>query len=232
MRRTVNKTEMLIVEDLLLLLLDDESGAITGEGALHFPLGGAVLAELELAGKVRTEGTTVFYGPKVVAIDGDPPSDPLLRAAYKRVAERPRGAQTLLLEIGSDLRTQVLDRLVARDLIRRESKRTLGIFRTTRLPANDPRYEADLLESVRAVLEDGVEPDARGAALVALLSSTGTLPQFDPRITWSSTVYTRGKELESGNWAAEAVSVAMIQTAAAISIGSAIAGRAASHAKN
>ncbi|MEC5180102.1 hypothetical protein RCH07_001450 [Arthrobacter sp. CG_A4] len=92
-----------------------------------------------------------------------------------------------------------------------------------RMPADNPQYEAALLESMRAVLEDGAETDARTAALAALLSSTGTLPQFDPRITWSGNVYTRGKELESGNWAAEAVSLAMNRAAAAASAGSAIA---------
>jgi len=216
-------TESLIVEDLMLLLLDDRTGAIAGEGALQFPLGGAVLAELALAGLVEIDGTTMFYGPKVRVVAGYPPSDPLLRSAYDTIAERPRGVQSLLLEIGSELREPVLDRLVERNLLRRETRKTLGLFTTTRLPANDPPYEAALLDSVRAVLEDGATPHARTAALVALLSSTGTLPQFDPRIAWSSRVYTRGKQLETENWAAEAVSLAVVHAAAAASAGGAFA---------
>jgi len=69
---------------------------------------------------------------------------------------------------------------------------------------------------VRAVLEDGVEPDARTAALTALLSSSGTLPQLHPAITWSGAVYTRGKELEKGSWGADAVNTAIASTNAAI----------------
>jgi hypothetical protein len=216
-------TDTLIVEDLMLLLLDDRTGAIAGEGVLQYPLGGAILAELALAGLVEADGTTMFYGQKVHAVAGALPTDPLLRRAYDTIAERPRGVQTLLLEIGSELREQVLDRLVERHFLRRETKRTLGLFTTTRLPANDPQYEAALLDSVRAVLEDGATPDARTATLVALLSATGTLPQFDPRIAWSSRVYTRGKQLEGGNWVAEAVGLAVTHAAAAVSTASSIA---------
>jgi hypothetical protein len=210
-------TDLLIVEDLLLLLLDDTSGTIAGEGTLYYTLGGAVLVELALRGEVAPDDSrTMFNGIRIGAVKGELPSDPLLREAYEKVAKKPRGVQELLIDIGSSLRGEVLDRLVERGFIRREKKKVLGIFPTTRMPAQRPEYEAQLLESVRSVLVDGAEPDARTGALAALLSASGTLPQLHPGIPWSGAVYTRGKELEKGNWGADAVNTAIAGTNAAI----------------
>ncbi|MGW7294591.1 GPP34 family phosphoprotein [Streptomyces xiamenensis] len=65
------REEMLIVEDLLLTLMDNKSGAIAGEGTLYYPLGGAVLAELALRGDVTVaEGDTGLTGLKVHAVSG------------------------------------------------------------------------------------------------------------------------------------------------------------------
>jgi hypothetical protein len=59
--------------------------------------------------------------------------------------------------------------------------------------------------------EDGESPDTHTAAVIALLSSSGTLPTLHPIPRWSSTVYQRTKELEEGSCRATAV----IRTAAA-----------------
>jgi len=217
-------TDLLIVEDLLLLLLDDETGAIAGEGTLYYTLGGAVLVELALRGEVAPDDSrTMFNGIRIGAVKGELPSDPLLREAYEKVAKKSRGVQELLIDIGSSLRGEVLDRLVERGFIRRETKKVLGIFPTTRMPAQRPEYEAQLLERVRSVLVDGAEPDARTGALAALLSASGTLPQLHPGIPWSGAVYTRGKELEKGSWGAEAVNTAIAGTNAAIAASTAAA---------
>ena len=217
-------TDLLIVEDLLLLLLDDTSGTIAGEGTLYYTLGGAVLVELALRGEVAPDDSrTMFNGIRIGAVKGELPSDPLLREAYETVAKKPRGVQELLIDIGSSLRGEVLDRLVERGFIRREKKKVLGVFPTTRMPAQRPEYEAQLLESVRSVLVDGAEPDARTGALAALLSASGTLPQLHPGIPWSGAVYTRGKELEKGSWGADAVNTAIVGTNAAIAASTAAA---------
>ena len=217
------QSEMLIVEDLMLLMLDDETGAIAGAGTLHYTLGGAMLVELSLRGRIEAdESRTGLNGPKVVVVGDGPLSDPLLQSTYEKVAERPRGVQTLLLDIGGRLRKPVIDRLVERGLIiRRESKRVPDVFRTTTLPAENTGHEAELRQKVRAVLEDGESPDARTAAVIALLSSSGTLPSLHAAPKWSTEVYGRAKELENGSWGAVAVNTAVTRTAAAIAAASA-----------
>ncbi|WGW13261.1 GPP34 family phosphoprotein [Saxibacter everestensis] len=190
--------EMLIVEDLMLLLLDDATGSIAVAGTLFYTLGGAMLVDLALRGQVEFDDTRAgSSGAKVHAVAGDPPSDPLLQSALARVARRPRDVQTLLLEVGAGLYDPVIDRLLERGLIRRDSKRALSVFRMTSLTINDTRHEAELLERVRAVLEDGESPDARTAAMIGLLSSSGALPTLHPAITWTTAVHERAKDLRT-----------------------------------
>lgn len=213
---------MLIVEDLLLLMLDDETGTPAGAGTLYYTLGGAVLVELALRGRVETEeGTGGLSGPKVRAVGDGPLDDPLLQAAYDKVAERPRRVQTLLVEIGSGLWEPLIDRLIERGLIGREKKRVLGVFRMNTLPAKDTAHEEALRRTIRTVLEDDAEPDPRTAAVIALLSSSGTLPMLRPPLPWSGKVHKRAKELEQGSWGAKAVDSAVSRTAVAIAASSA-----------
>lgn len=120
----------------------------------------------------------------------------------------------MLITTGFELSDQVTERLVQRGLLRRERKKFLGLFRTTSLPATHTGHESALREQVRAVLEDGVLPDARLAVVVAVISASGTLVMLHPVPRWSGEVATRAKELEQGNWVAAALSLAVTQTAA------------------
>ncbi|MEU9955056.1 GPP34 family phosphoprotein [Streptomyces sp. NPDC050982] len=218
------QNETLLVEDLMLLLMDDKSGAIAGAGTLYYTLGGAVLVELVLDGHVTVEENDKgLNGLKVHAVSGEPLSDPVLRTAQEKIADRVRGAQTLLIEIGTGLRETVLDRLVERGMLRRETKKTLGVFRSTSTTAADTGHKKALMEKVRAVLVYGEEPDARTAAVIGLLSASGTLPSLHGSIPWSGKVYKRAKELEQASWGAEAVNTAVLRTVAAVSVGTAVA---------
>jgi hypothetical protein len=214
--------EPTLAEDLLLLLFQPDSGTIRGEGTLYYVLGGAVLADLALGENVTTEsgrlGSTL-----VRAVEDKPPADSILRGAWDYVAPKPRGVQTVLAGVGPTLRGPLLDRLVERGHVVRTSRKTLGLFTTTALADGGTGRRAHLLADVRATLVDGADPQPRTAALAALLSGSGTLPEFDPEIPWSSPVITRAKALEEGNWGAEAAGEAVTRTLAAIVVSSAVA---------
>ncbi|NEE53573.1 GPP34 family phosphoprotein, partial [Streptomyces sp. SID8455] len=107
--------------------------------------------------------------------------------------------------------------------LRRETKKTLGLFRTTSTTIADTAYKKALLGQVRAVLIDGAEPDARTASLIGLLSASGSLPNLHRSVPWSGKVYKRAKELERASWGAEAVNSAVLRTVAAVAAGSAAA---------
>ncbi|GAB3568993.1 hypothetical protein GCM10027445_20010 [Amycolatopsis endophytica] len=220
-------TDTLLVEDLMLLLLDDETGTPAGAGTLHYTLGGAVLVDLALRGRIGTDGDDRrLNGPRVFVTGEGPLRDPLLQTVYDRIAERPQRVQPLLLAIGGGLREPVIERLLERGLIRHEKRRVLGLFRMNALPAADGRREAGLRERIGAALEDGEDPDARTAALIALLSASGALPAVRPALPRSRTALARAKDFEKGNWGAEAVSTAVTRTAAAIAAAGAAAAAA------
>ncbi|GMA92451.1 GOLPH3/VPS74 family protein [Homoserinibacter gongjuensis] len=203
--------EPIVAEDLMLLLFQPESGSIAGEGTLYYVLAGAVLAELGLEDLVST-ARSMIGAPIVEAREGTRPNDALLRRAWDYVDGKPRGLQSVLAAVGPTLREPVLERLIARGDIRRVRRKLLGMIPTSSLVEGARGRRDELLAEVRAVLVDGVEASPRVASLAALLYASGTLPQFDPVIPWSSRVITRAEELTAGEWGAAAAGHAVART--------------------
>jgi hypothetical protein len=206
--------EHLLVEDVLLLLFQADSGTIAGENILFYVLGGAVLGDLALTGRVEVHKHGVL-STRVHAIGDAAPADELLAPAWAYVTQKPRNVQTVLAAVGPDLRRPVLDRLVDRGDVDRQKAKAFGIFPSTKRSLASGR-RAQLMDEVRAVLTHGRTPSPRIGASIALMSASGTLPQFYREIPWSSDVYTRGKDLEQGNWWAAAASSAVTRTMAAV----------------
>lgn len=210
------RDDLLIVDDLMLLLMDDDGASIQGAGTLYYTLGGAVLTELALLGRIRTDDTGVLNGPRVTPAGEGPLPDPLLQWAYDTIAAKTQRVQPLLIALGADLWRVVLDRLADRGLLRREEKRILGVFRSTRWPAADEAHEARLRARIRRILEDGEAPDPRTAAIIGLLFASGAMPSLRPPLPWTSTTVTRASEIARGQWGPEAVAAAVTRTAAAV----------------
>jgi hypothetical protein len=215
--------ELLIVDDLMLLLMDDDGASVQAAGTLYYTLGGAVLTELALLGRVEVDDTGVLNGPRVTPSGEGPLPDPLLQAAYDTIAAKTQRVQPLLIAIGADLWRVVVDRLVDRGLLRRQERRVLGVFRSTRWPAAEVEHEAQLRERIIRILEDGEAPDPRTAAIIGLLFASGAMPSLRPPLPWTSMTVTRAQELQRGSWGSEAVSAAVTRTAAAIVASSAAA---------
>lgn len=204
-----------LAEDLLLVLFQPGSGTIAGETTLYYVLAGAVLADLALNEHVTTRTSRTGF-VTVEAVAERAPSDEILRSAWNYVADRPSGVQTLLATIGPTLRQPLLERLIAREDIREENGKVLGLFRTTSLKEGEAGRRSGLIRDVRNVLVDGVEPTPRVAALAGLMWGSGALPQFDPEIAWNSVVVTRAQELGRGNWDVEGATEAVARATAAM----------------
>ncbi|WP_309104684.1 GPP34 family phosphoprotein [Microbacterium sp.] len=212
--------EPLIVEDTLLLLFQPDSGTIAGENILFYVLGGAVLADLALAGRVEAEEHGSVTRVRAVGV-GEAP-DPLLEPALSSLSKKPQDVQTVLAGAGPLLREPVLDRVIARGDLRRTEGKFLRFFPTTKITLASDRRDG-LIRNVRAALIDGEQPSARTAASIALLSASGTLPQFHAEIPWGSDVHTRAKALENGDWGAAAASSAVVRTMNAVIMNTVIA---------
>lgn len=223
---THGAAEPTLAEDLLLLLFQPDSKTIAGEGTLFNVLAGAVLVDLGFGEHVRT-GTGLVGSLTVEAIIDRLPSDRLLRATWDYVAEKPRSVMTVLAEMGPELREQLVDRLVEERHLRQVVRKTLGIFETKVLLEGDTGRRAELLRDLRAVLVDGAEPTPRIAALAALVYASGTLPQFNQDIPWSSPVIARAEELKDGHWGAGAAATAVTHTLTTIILSNVVAVTAA-----
>lgn len=224
---TDSTTTITLADDILLLLFDPSSGTIAGEGtALSHTLAGAILVDLAFADAIEIDERMSLRGRRIHA-RGDAPADPLLAEVWHRIAARPTDVQSLILQIGSTLRQPVIDRLVERGILRIESRRMLGIIPTTALVGDDLSRRDSLMAPVRAALvgfpegdapgADARDVDARTAALIGLLSASGSLPALHREIPWSGAVYTRGVAFQRGSWGTVETAEAVRRTIVAIS---------------
>ncbi|WP_424184505.1 GOLPH3/VPS74 family protein [Actinokineospora sp. G85] len=218
---------MLIAEDLLLLLLDDETGRVKPAGTqVDVGLAGAVLVELAGLGLVDVagEGEPARRG-RVVRRPGTPPEHQVLRGCYSRIAEwEGRKPGPVLAKLAKGLRAEITTGLVARGLVREETKKVLGLIPTTRVFARDAGHEAQVRARLDAVLA-GAAPDHHSGSLIILLHALDVLPRvLDVRDKRAAKK--RAKELAVGDWASAAVrkAVAEVNTAVLVAVASSASG--------
>jgi hypothetical protein len=223
----------LIAEDLLLLLLDDAKGTVSTWGKTDAVLGGAVLAELAVAGLVTVdEHKSIWRTDKVHATEAAPAElDPVLADALAEIAAKGRKASTLVTKIGKGLEARLAAGLAERGILERRDGKLLGLFPRTTWPAADTTRENELRGTITACLIGGADPDERTGALIALLAA---IDQAHNAVTPSTTtkknvLEKRAKEIADGQWAAKAVKDA-VDAATAAMVGAVVASTAATSA--
>lgn len=166
--------------ELLLLALHDRKGTQAFGRMIDLGLGGAILTELLLAGRVRIvqEGTR-RKKELVELLDSSPTRDAAMDAALEKLAaakRRPNPRQAVS-RIG---RLRGLRQLVARDLcrwgvLRENEQEILLFFRRKVYPTIDPRPERALVARLRKALDGDGTVDARTGSLISLADATGSL---------------------------------------------------------
>lgn len=203
------RDDHLLAEDLLLLLLDDESGKLRGTGYLDAALGGALLAELALAERVEVRKDGRWSAARVEVVGEPLPvgTDPELVAALTVAAEKPRRAQDLVGRLGKGRRDALVARLVDRGIVAEQRDRVWGLFPRTRWPAVDSSHERGVREGLDRALVHGLDPDPRTAVLVGLLAAVDEAHQVVRHDgVRAREVKRRAEELAAdGTWATAAV---------------------------
>ena len=207
----------LIAEDLLLLLLDDETGRTPSGLDVTTVLGGALLIELALAGAVEVEQRTSFWNAaKVSAVPGASLGDQLLTDALALTGEKRRTAQDLVGRLGKGLRDRLTERLERAGILQRRDTKILKLFPSTTWPAADRTHEQTLQRDLVSALVAGNEPDARTGAIIALLVAVDRAHKTVPHDGLPAReVKKRAKAIAEGSWAAEAVKKAVDAATAA-----------------
>lgn len=198
----------LIAEDLLLLLLDDESGDPLVDGTrLPRVLAGAVLLELALDGYVTPagQGEDVKRG-RLAVRRTEAPADPILARALGVVADarRPMKPEAAIEKLDSEVRAAVFERVIDRGWVRQSRRKVLGIFPSKVWPPVDESHERGVRHELSGVLVEGLDPTPRAAALISLLSAVDAAAKVFPD-TDRKMIRKRAKEIADGEWAGAAV---------------------------
>jgi hypothetical protein len=163
-------------ELVLLLALDDESGTIAMGSLYGYALGGAVVAELALDGRIAVE--RVKKSDLITVVDDRSTGDPVLDDALMKMAQarRPSSVTTWVGRLAqSKMRDALADRLVTRGILRRAEGRVLLIFARRTWPTMDERAERDAIEHMGKAIFHDEEPDERTAILIGLAHPAGLL---------------------------------------------------------
>jgi hypothetical protein len=215
-----------LAQELLLLALDDEKGAVglSASATLDVGLAGALLLDLSMADRVSV------FGAQLEVVDAVPTGDEALDAALAQIAGagRRRKPQAWVQTLSRGVRKRVLAQLLAQGLVRSEKRRLLGAVRRVRHPERDGSVEEELRSRLRAVVLDGVEPDQRTVALLAVIAAADLQPLFLSRQE-SRAAKERLRALASGDRLAKGVAdaVASMQAATIAAISASIAASAA-----
>jgi hypothetical protein len=166
-----------LYEEILLLELDDEKGTSRTNSMYAQVMGGAVLAELLLEGRIRLAEDKKR---RVEVVDPKPLGDPLLDAmlAEMAAAKKPKQGSEWVAKVAGKgkLKAETAARLVAAGVLRQEEAKVFGIFPTTHYPARDPGPEREVRARLhRAICTDTQDVDARTIVLVALADVGGLL---------------------------------------------------------
>lgn len=162
-------TRLNLAEDIVLLLLDDETGKMEDVHAnvMEMLMAGAVLMDLGLKERIDWDLDSLFV------IDKTPIGDTMLDAALKQISEEPTALAPKawiqrIAERGMDIRSAAINSLVNRSIIRVEDTKFLWVFGTRRYPVIDNREEREAKLRLMDVLLSDTIPDPHDVALICL----------------------------------------------------------------
>ena len=157
-------------EEILLLLLDDESGELVPAPAWsrQCALAGAVLMDLALQDRIDTDLR------KLVVVDPSPTGDDLLDPVLATIVEE-TGVHDARYWVGrmaeerSDrIQDGALSRLVRRGILESEGGRLLWAFRARRYPTIDGKAEREVKLRIMQVLLGDELPGPRDVVIICL----------------------------------------------------------------
>lgn len=172
-------SQLTFIEEIVLLALDDATGALLPMPTMAFSyaLAGAAICDLALLNRIDTDPE------QLVVLSAEPTGDPLLDRALRTIVNtrtplRVSGWLNVLSEDARNLEAAALDRLVARGILRREEKKILWVFGTRRYPTLDNQERTEVRTRLAALILSDDLPDPRDAILISLLTASHLAPRI------------------------------------------------------
>jgi len=170
-----------LADEIVVLMLDDETGALkpTCAGFANIAIAGGILMELALLGRIDTDLNSLYV------IDPMPDGDELLDGALREIAAEPpqQGSKSWIRHFAfeqGDLTQAVLERLVRAGILRTEERRFLWVFSRRAYPPNTGREEREAKARLLAVIFEDEIPSPRDTLLLSLADASGVLQAMLP----------------------------------------------------
>ncbi|MCY4625756.1 MAG: GPP34 family phosphoprotein [Chloroflexi bacterium] len=164
-------------EEMVLLLLDDESGNFSHipSWSMDYALAGGVLMDLALENRIDTDLE------RLILVDGTPIGDSLLDPALADIAADTaaggeRDARYWVereAERAVATRDECLKRLIAAGVLEERENRFLWVFKSTQYPTVDDTQERAVQRRIMNVLLSDDIPDPRDIVIIGLADATG-----------------------------------------------------------
>lgn len=159
-------------EEILLVALDDKKGVIKQLSGLELEdaLIGAVLMDLALLNRIDTD-------PKaLMVVDPTPTRDALLDDILQEIQRQvpPQPVKYWITELSGKAKTveqRVLERLIAKGILKQENKRLFWVFQVRRYPQIDRREIKEVKARLRDLILGTDLPDPRDAVLISLIAA-------------------------------------------------------------
>jgi hypothetical protein len=159
--------ELTLSEEVVLIALDDESGAGKMRLGLDWAVAGATVIDLALARRIDVDDSD-----KIAVLNPEPLGIAHLDVELEKIV---RGGS---MKVGKVLRLThksaqngAISALVERGVLKQETKRLFGVIPVGRYPEAEGNAEAEVRGRLSAALLNGDEPDERTAALVSVLQA-------------------------------------------------------------
>lgn len=174
-------------EELMLLAMDDKEGAVMPQARepLKMGLASAILTELTLRGKLRTDAQF-----NLAVANPTPTGDAVLDRALESIRTLPTHPQPIPHWIEAiarglpNLEDQVIQRLVQRGALRVEESRRMLFFKEARFPQGASGFKEGIRRRLREVVIGGAAPDERTLALIGLVKMTNLIEVIFPYTEW------------------------------------------------
>lgn len=165
-------------EEILLLMLDDESGRLQERAAPSgdYAVAGAIIAELALGGRIDSDTKRLFVVNP--APTGDALQDGVL-AQMVAAGGAPHDSRHWIETIAAEAdahRDVLFERLVGKGILKRVEGRFLWVFPERRYPVIDDREEREVKARIMGVLFKDEIPDPRDSLLIGLCRAAGLFP--------------------------------------------------------
>jgi hypothetical protein len=163
-----------LLEELLLLAVDEEKGTVPFgvTSKIDFCLSGALLIELELRNRIKTDKKTLTVISRTPTKNSQ--LDTLLNLIdNSKKVRSPSYWITKTKGTFKHLRRECLEQLVDKCILRDEERQILWFFPSTAYPLRDTLLKREIRDRIRLVILRGQTPSPQTAKLIALVHACG-----------------------------------------------------------